>query len=270
MSERFAGVISAECEYCSTQNDIDVSELDINCIGGDHHDNGMGDEFLYCFDGYFDCTKCRREFFVNFEVAEYPLGVVNNVQDYSKGAKCSGEPYIEDDEDDSLIYTFPEPEIYIPSKTIITDVSDLRNTIPDLIRLIQEDESYLHHISPREFEEIIAEIFRNQGFEVELTKRTRDGGKDVIAVRRDFLGITMKYFIECKRYSETNKVDVSIVRSLYGVHSGINGPNKSIIATTSTFTQDAIKFASTMLRSEWDMELIDRNAVLQWIRAYKS
>ena len=36
----------------------------------------------------------------------------------------------------------------------------------------------------RILEEMIAEIFSGLGYDVELTKRTRDGGKDIIALRK--------------------------------------------------------------------------------------
>src|SRR5713226_7587905 len=40
----------------------------------------------------------------------------------------------------------------------------------------------LKRIGHRQFEELVAELFRGFGYDVELTKRTRDGGIDVIAV----------------------------------------------------------------------------------------
>jgi HJR/Mrr/RecB family endonuclease len=38
-------------------------------------------------------------------------------------------------------------------------------------------------LNRRLFEEFVAELFHEFGYEVELTKRTRDGGRDVIAIR---------------------------------------------------------------------------------------
>lgn len=51
-----------------------------------------------------------------------------------------------------------------------------------MLRLSQE---LMREISPREFEEVVSEIFRSKGFEVDLTKRTANGGKDIIAVHTD-------------------------------------------------------------------------------------
>ncbi len=53
-------------------------------------------------------------------------------------------------------------------------------------RLIDEariEPATLLGLSSRQFEELIAEIWSRFGYTVELTARTRDGGRDVIAVR---------------------------------------------------------------------------------------
>lgn len=49
----------------------------------------------------------------------------------------------------------------------------------------------------RKFEELVAELFGGFGYDVELTKHTRDGGRDIIAVKRE--EVQVKYLIECKR-----------------------------------------------------------------------
>ncbi|SCX22744.1 Restriction endonuclease [Agrobacterium sp. DSM 25558] len=103
---------------------------------------------------------------------------------------------------------------------------------------------------------------------MELTKRTRDGGKDIIAISRDNFGVSLKYFVECKHYSEGNKVGVEVVRALHGVRNTKDGPNKTIIATTSSFTADAISFAETEATSRWDMTLADYNQIMDWIGGY--
>ena len=42
----------------------------------------------------------------------------------------------------------------------------------------------LYELKPRQFEELVAEIWDAFGFEVELTQQTRDGGKDILAIRK--------------------------------------------------------------------------------------
>lgn len=264
----FDGLIIATCNTCGVKHEINVPELDVNCYWSEYHENGMGEENNYEISQTYSCYHCGSVFEISFHATEYPVGSLDCVIDNSTGVSCKGEPFLEY-VDNSPIYTFPEPEIYIPDQRIITELSEINNTIPKLIRLIQQDNSYIFKITPREFEEIIAEIFKQQGFDVELTKRTRDGGKDVIAIYRNSMGIDTRYFIECKRFAPGNKVDVGIVRALYGVHSGLSGANKSIIVTTSSFTSEAIRFANDGLKSKWEMDLKDINDVLGWISGYR-
>lgn len=86
------------------------------------------------------------------------------------------------------------------------------------------------------------EVFKRQGFETCLTPQTRDGGRDIIATK-SILGRPVMFLIECKRYDEKNKIGVDIVRALYGVQTAERA-NKSIIVTSSYFSEDAQKFAN--------------------------
>ena len=74
----------------------------------------------------------------------------------------------------------------------------------------------LYNITPRELEEVVERIFISEGFETQLTKATRDGGKDIIAVKYT-MGKPIVFYVECKQYGRHRTVDVNIVRSLYGV-----------------------------------------------------
>lgn len=96
----------------------------------------------------------------------------------------------------------------------------------------------MYSLSPRKFEELIATVFRNNGFEVELTPETRDGGVDVIAVQKNGFGGSTLHLVECKRYLPENKVGIGIVQRMLGVveqHRATQG----LIITTSSFSRDA-------------------------------
>ncbi|MCG5526323.1 restriction endonuclease [Ectothiorhodospira haloalkaliphila] len=228
----------------------------------------MVTETYYLGELEADCDNCGSNISIELHVVEYPQGVLNYLSMNSTGATITQVAEVEFI-DQAPIWLPPAKQINVPESRFITDISEIKNTIPQLIKLIQEDSSHIYRITTREFEEIVAEIFRAQGYQVTLTKRTRDGGKDVIAIHRNILGLETCYFIECKRHALDSKVDVGIVREVYGVHSTINGPNKSVIATTSTFTPDAIQYVNNEVISRWDMELKDIQDVLQWIRNYK-
>lgn len=102
----------------------------------------------------------------------------------------------------------------------------------------------LHSLPPRKFEELIASVFRQNGFAVELTPETRDGGIDIIAVQKSGLSGSSLHLIECKRYLPHNTVGIGIVQRLLGVVEQ-HKATKGIVVTTSSFTRDAVLVAES-------------------------
>ena len=131
-----------------------------------------------------------------------------------------------------------------------------------LIERLQQYPDDLRMIDRRRFEQIIAELFSGFGYEVELTQRTRDGGKDIIAIKRS--EIDVRFLIECKRPDPGNPVSVSTVRELYGVKVD-DGASKAILATTTYFSPDAKRFSE---KHRWELELKDFEAIKAWIAKY--
>jgi len=109
---------------------------------------------------------------------------------------------------------------------------------------------------------MVAELFDGFGFEVELTKQTRDGGRDVIAVTHEI--VSAKYLIECKRPDPGGHVGVSAVRELYGVKVH-EGATKGILATTAYFSKDALLLFDD---HKWELEPTDYDGLLKWISEY--
>ena len=167
----------------------------------------------------------------------------------------------------AIIYTIPK-KIIFPENRILTDAAGIQDSIPRLIEYLKSNLNDIFRIDPRDFEKVVAEIFRKKGFNVNLTSRSNDGGKDVIALSKDALGIETKYFIECKRYSLENKVGVDIIRSLYGVHHTVNSPNVSVLATTSTFTRGAKSFVEKEIKNKLDISLKDFEDISRWVKGY--
>jgi restriction system protein len=121
---------------------------------------------------------------------------------------------------------------------------------------------------PRKFEELVAAILKNHGFDVTLTPQTRDGGIDIIAVQKNVLGGDLLHLVECKRYAATNKVGIGIVQRLAGVVDQ-HRANRGLIVTTSSFTDDAEEVRRTMPHklafgpfadlSQWIAKIHERN-----------
>jgi restriction endonuclease Mrr len=118
---------------------------------------------------------------------------------------------------------------YIPQIVAVTD---------ELLAKLREQPEFLYEIEPRKFEEIIAELMSRIGFEdVELTKATRDGGRDVLAKLRVPTG--MLYVItECKRYAAHRAVGLPIVERFLFTIAQRDNATFGMVATTSFFSRD--------------------------------
>lgn len=135
--------------------------------------------------------------------------------------------------------------------------------VNDLILEIAKQPEKLHQISPREFEEIVAELLAGFGWEVSLTSRTKDGGYDILGVVKDAPGLESTWVVECKKYGATNKVGIELARQLYGVKWNL-GVSNALLVTTSTFTNGVQQLGA----SKYDLSLVDYNGILNWIHAY--
>jgi hypothetical protein len=133
-----------------------------------------------------------------------------------------------------------------------------------LIQKIAADPSLLYSITPREFEEVIAELLASFGWQVNVTSATRDGGYDILAVSKDRSGFESTWVVECKRYRRDRKVGIEVARSIYGVKSIMAASNALLIAAND-FTKDAIAFVTP----RYDMQLAGYERVIEWIRQYE-
>lgn len=120
----------------------------------------------------------------------------------------------------------------------------------------------LHRMAPRRFEELVAHIFKNHSFDVELTPPQKDGGYDVLAVRNDPLTGPAYYLVECKRYNPARPVGVEIVRQLADVVA-TERAHRGIIVTTSRFTAGAREMESQRSRT---LTLHDYEVLLRWMK----
>ena len=129
--------------------------------------------------------------------------------------------------------TTDDPGLYVPKNIIV--VTEFINE--KLMEELRKNPEKMLSLTPRQFEELVAELFFKEGFDVELTPERKDGGRDVIAINHNELGSHL-YLAECKRYSSNRPVGVEYVRALYGVVEAERA-TRGIIATTSRFTKGA-------------------------------
>lgn len=162
------------------------------------------------------------------------------------------------------IYNFSNG-ISLPSDEIITSVRPKIISATDyLIQKLRKQPQSIYDLTPRKFEELLAELLTDMGWEVELTKATRDGGKDILAYLDTDVG-KMLCLVEAKRYREDKKVGVDLVRSLYGTLYD-HRASSAMLVTTSSFTAGAREFQR---KYEYQLSLRDYGDLVQWIQNYK-
>ena len=139
----------------------------------------------------------------------------------------------------------------------------------EMMRWLAKHPENLYRVHPGTFERIIAEIFRSQGYEVELLGQWNqpDGGIDVIAVLRNTPAGEYRIGIQCKRYVKTQVVKADIVWALLGRLQKFH-LHKGVIATTAHFEQSLLKEVHEHL---WQIDLKDfkglRDELETWNRS---
>ncbi len=236
-----------KCDRCGEIITIYKDDIDFDISSYDHRDNAMGEELIYSAEFEVSCHRCNNKVLISVCGNEYPIGAY----DYDE-SKIYGGSFIDKP---SMCMKYYVDEFSVDDE----ELDNLR--IRELIVQIAHDKELLYKVSPREFEEIVEQVLKDNGFETVLTKPTRDGGKDIIATIAGIHGKPIVIYVECKRYSRENRVDVSIVRELYGVQSS-ERVNKACLITSSLFTKEAIEFAQ---RQNVMIDLIDVDELHQMI-----
>lgn len=109
-------------------------------------------------------------------------------------------------------------------------------------------------MSGLEFEELLSEFFKSQGYKVSLTKQSNDYGADLILQKNK-----SKIIVQAKRYK--NKVGIKAVQEIIGA-IGYYEADKGMVVTNSYFTTNAINLAKSN-----NIELWDRSKLTEMFKA---
>lgn len=107
---------------------------------------------------------------------------------------------------------------------------------------------FLNSINPYEFEHLVESLYYHMHYRTSMTRRTHDGGMDIIA-ERDQIGQRVRLLIQCRK--SKNNIGVDKIRALLGVVSD-NKASKGVFVTTANFTPDSKK----MMKNTGRLELI--------------
>jgi hypothetical protein len=153
----------------------------------------------------------------------------------------------------------------------LSEISTKRNELVEVSRFqwdriiseLSKRPDLLHSVEPFRFEELVAELLDRDGLEVQLTPRSSDGGKDILAWMDTPVGRHL-YFVECKRYSPAKPVGVQLVRQLWGVVDAADA-TAGLLVTTSQFTRSAIAFTNSVPNR---LSLKDYDAMIAWLNKH--
>ncbi len=112
-------------------------------------------------------------------------------------------------------------------------------------------------LSWRQFEVLVGETYRRQGYSVAETGGGADGGIDLILKRNEEV-----IFVQCKHW-KMRKVGVKIIRELYGVMMA-EGATGGIVILSGEFTREAESFSAGK-----PIELVPGHGLLRLVEEVK-
>jgi hypothetical protein len=132
---------------------------------------------------------------------------------------------------------------------------------PGLLQRVQRKLIQLEDLSWREFELLIAQMLKNDGYQVELMQGSKDGGVDVVAIRDMGNAGLFKSVWQAKKNRSDRKVGLSVVRELADTRLE-HGASKAVIVTTSYLTSGAL---DRVERDRYLLGKVDRGDLDRWI-----
>ena len=158
----------------------------------------------------------------------------------------------------ALKHLVPIREEHVQVHVLVEDVW------AELVSYLNKHPEYMYKMSPRKFEELVAELLRDMGYGVRLPPETRDRGRDILARIESPLGEILT-IVECKRYAPERTVGINIVERFLWTIEQKDKASCGVIATTSFFTAGAKALEDEY---RWKLKLRDYSHLREWIGKY--
>ncbi|SEN21686.1 restriction endonuclease [Nonomuraea pusilla] len=144
----------------------------------------------------------------------------------------------------------------------------VRGAMHQLISILAADPAQIFEVEHRDFERIAAIVAEDLGFDVRLTRGSKDGGKDLILKCRDELGQIRSIYVEIKHWSSGKKVGPQELRKLLTViaRDQVDG---GLLISTSGFTNPAQKLLADLDKSD-TVRLVELGEISTYMREYAS
>lgn len=132
----------------------------------------------------------------------------------------------------------------------------------EIIQDINNNPDRLNKMSGRDFEFLIAELYKGIGYNALCTKGSDDGGADLI-LYKNFNGMRHSYAVQCK-HIKNKKISTGLIRELLGTINNLR-VTAGIFVTSSTFSKKALKLIKKMGDK---IHKIDFKGLMELIRSY--
>lgn len=138
----------------------------------------------------------------------------------------------------------------------------------ELLRCLVADPSLLAVLDHRRFEEVIATLLSDVGFDVvELTPPGPDGGKDIVIECFDrATDVVATYLVECKHWTSGRKIGLDVALNLSDLRSAV-GADGAVVVATSGFSPTVLDLHAEFERSR--VYLRDRRDIQEWTRVWE-
>lgn len=147
-----------------------------------------------------------------------------------------------DDEQNDEVASTPESEI-TPQERIESAVSEIERALAtDIVQRVR-------NLSPKFLEVVVLELLHSMGYgasesSIEHVGGPGDEGVDGI-IHQDTLGL-QRIYVQAKRYKAENSIGRPDIQKFVGALAG-QGANGGVFITTSSFSSDALEYASKNL-----------------------
>jgi len=134
-----------------------------------------------------------------------------------------------------------------------------KDDVDELILEIYKDNKRLYHVHHYDFERITRKLFTGLGYDVRPTKKTRDGGFDMVLQTDGVIPTT--HLVECKSSNKGKSIGIKEARAFYSV---VNERNAcaGVMVTNTRFTFGVVEYAKNLLNR---LILIDGSQLLDRI-----
>lgn len=118
--------------------------------------------------------------------------------------------------------------------------TELFNSAEAALQAASVDPQVLESLAADEFQELLAQLFKDRGFIVETTTTSRDNCVDLVIKSERGRDVT---FVEVKKVSQQSRVTVEAVRSLLSAVISA-GASRGLLVSTAPYTAAATAFAA--------------------------